>query len=273
MHLVSRLKKIVAAAFVIAPAMASAAPYTLTIDGVDPNSPPDVLAPGYTPTVRPGMFVALGNCVQAVGVSGACDVPQTVPVDLNTLATPTDVQNYNTANVTNLTNAVIFGYGLNVDQLIFHAFQSSFTVSGGNIVLPPGAVLEQTFEYLVGSTGGGSAGPGPDTFVAYDFSINRNVTISGGSLASPITQMVTQSARLTVGWTFDTLEIFGSDLLTFDLGADGQVQLRLLAEGPIQQGDPEVPIVLTSVVPVPPTVLLALLALGLMGFTRRRAAC
>jgi PEP-CTERM motif len=268
MNLIPALKKFAVLALFALPAVSFAATYTLTIDGVDPNSPPDVLAPGYAPSVLPGMFVALGNCVATPGAPNQCD--GVIPVDLNTLATPQDVLDNNAVNGINSTNAVIFGYGLKQDQLIFHLFQSNFDFTNGVVTTPGGVGLGQTFDFLVGGTGGGSAGLDPNGSITYQLDFARNVTVSGGSLNGPMSQLVHQHAELTIGWTFDTLMIFQSDLVDFDLGNDGHLQFRLLAEGPIQQGDPIIPIAFNNV-PAPSTLALALLGLGLAGMSRRKA--
>ena len=251
------------------PAFASAAPYTLTIEGVDVNSLPTVIL-GTPLTVGPGMFVGLGNCgtpispSNPVGTTNACD--GSVAVGTNPLATPQDVTDNNALFSINSSNAVIFGYGLTLDQVIFHQLQTAIDVTNG--VVNPGANIQQTFDFLVGSTGGGSAGTDPPaTSVLYDLDLARNVTISNGTVS--VTHLIHQLAQLSVGWIEDTLTIFASDLIDFDLGADGIVQLRLLAEGPITQGDPGVPVTF-GVVSSPTTLALMMFGLGLVGFCRRR---
>ena len=252
------------------PAFASAAPYTLSIEGVDVNNLP-VVTPGTPLTVLPGMFVGLGNCDAPIspnnptGTSNACT--GNPPVGTNPLATPQDVANNNALFSINSSNAVIFGYGLTLDQVIFHQLQAAIDVVNG--VVTPGSSVQQTFDFLVGDTGGGSAGPGPATAVIYDLHLARNVTISNGLVS--VTHLIDQLAQLSVGWDADTLTILASDVVAFDLGADGIVQLQLMAEGPITQGDPHIPVAF-GVVSSPTTLALMIFGLGLVGFSRRRTA-
>lgn len=252
------------------PALASAAPYTLSIEGVDVNNLP-VVTPGTPLTVLPGMFVGLGNCDAPISPSNPVGTTNTCvgnpPVGTNPLATPQDVANNNALFGINSSNAVIFGYGLTLDQVIFHQLQAAIDVANG--VVTPGGNIQQTFDFLVGDTGGGSAGPGPATAVIYDLDLARNVTISNGLVS--VTHLVHQLAQLSVGWDADTLTIFASDVIDFNLGLDGIVQLQLMAEGPITQGDPQIPVAF-GVVSSPTTLALMMFGLGLVGFSRRRAA-
>ncbi len=247
------------------PAFASAAPYTLSIEGVDVNNPSTPLA------VLGGMFVGLGNCGTLIGSSNPSgttnDCTGNPPVATNPLATPQDVTANNALFNINSSNAVIFGYGLPLDQVIFHRLQAAIDVNNG--VVTTGSNIAQPFDFLVGDTGGGSAGPGPDTAVIYDLDLARNVTITNGTVL--VTHLIHQLAQLSVGWAEDTLTIFASDVVDFDLGADGIVQLRLMAEGPITQGDPDVPVTF-GVVSSPTTLALMMFGLGLVGFSRRRVA-
>lgn len=250
-------------------ATAQSASYTITIEGVDLNALPDTAAPGYTPVVLAGMFVGMGNCNPTPGFLNSCD--GTVAVATNPLNNPQAVLDNNAMNGTNFSNAAIFGYGLLVDQMIFHAFSQSIDVTNG--VITGGTGLHQTFDFVVGPTGGGSAGPDPNLggagSVLYLLDFARNVTISGPSLANPITILVHQAAQLSVGWEVDTLLILPSDPVQFDLGADGFLELRLLGEGPIEQGDPEIGVQLNST-PVPLPSTLALAVLGLAALVRRK---
>lgn len=276
MDLKSTIGKWLAGALLVSAGVAAhAASYTITIEGVNPAAPPDTSAPGYTPTVLPGMFVGLGNCNPTPGFLNSCTGAP--PVATNPLNNAQAVIDNNNLNGTNFSNAAIFGFGLLVDQMIFHAFSQTIDVTGG--VITGGTGLNQTFDFVVGSTGGGSAGPDPLLGGAGSFSyvidFARNVTVSGGNLASPITILVHQSATLSVGWEVDSLMIDPSDLVQFDLGVDGILELRLLGEGPILAGDPEIEVLLSSrtqPVPLPSSLALALLGLGLMAQRRRRAA-
>lgn len=253
------------------PAFASAGAYTLSIEGVDVNNLP-VVTPGTPLAVLPGMFVGLGNCGTPIspsnppGTTNACTGSPSVAT--NPLATAQDVTDNNAAFSINSSNAVIFGYGLTLDQVIFHQLQAAIDVANG--VVTPGSSIQQTFDFLVGDTGGGSAGPGPTTSVIYDLDLARNVTISDGLLVS-VTHLVHQLAQLSIGWDVDTLTIFASNVVEFDLGTDGTVFLQLLGEGPITQGDPHVPVTF-GVVSSPTTLALMIFGLGLIGCARRRVA-
>jgi hypothetical protein len=266
---------LMAAAALAVPATASAALFTITIDGVDTSAAAiaqlelDIAAaPGAARPILPGMFVGLGNCNPVAGFGNSCD--GSAPVSNNPFTSAADVAANNALNGTNFSNGAIYGHGLPVDQMIFHRMQSSFDVTGG-VFTPPVAPLEQTFDFVVGSTGGGSAGPFVAPF-SFDYNLNftRNVRITGtDSLGGVIdvTQSVTQLARLSVGWFEDTLLVFESDPVTFNLGADGSIQVRLMAEGPITAGDPEIVVGITAV-PLPST--LALLGLGFIALARAR---
>lgn len=202
----------------------------------------------------------------APGFGNSCD--GSVPVATNPLNNTAAVDDNNTNNGTNFSYAAIYGYGLLVDQMIFHAFSQTVDVTSG--IVTGGTGLKQTFDFVAGSTGGGSAGPYPGPF-SYDLDFMRNVTISGGSLATPITRLVHQTATLTIGWDVDTLTINQSDLIDFDLGADGILSLRLLSEGPILQGDPDIPVLLDARLSVPLPSSLSLVLLGFGALARRRS--
>src|SRR5262245_48239979 len=109
------------AAFCCLPFQLQAVPFTLTIDGVDPAGP-STLPFGGTPTPLPGVFVGLGTC----STPGAPTPCIGTGVDLNTLSTPQQVADKNAEILNNtgvdpaFTNAVIFGFGFEMDQVIFH---------------------------------------------------------------------------------------------------------------------------------------------------------
>lgn len=261
------------AAMLAVPASSSAALFTITIEGVDTSVVPTVTV-GTPLSVLPGMFVGLGNCNPVAGFGNSCD--GSAAIANNPFTSPADVAANNALNGTNFSNGAIYGYGLPVDQMIFHRLQSSFNVTGG-VFTPPVSPLAQTFDFVVGSTGGGSAGPPPPAFggmgpgfFEYALNFTRNVRITGtDSLGAIIdlTQPVVQLARLSIGWIEDTLLVFESDPVTFNLGADGSIQVRLMAEGPITAGDPEIVVGITAV-PLPST--LALLGLGFVALGRLR---
>ena len=247
------LGRFLAALTFAASGWAAAAPYTLTIEGVDPGTVP-VVPLG---ALLPGMFVGLGDCGQ--GVSDPCNgLP---PIALNPLATAQDVIDANTLDGTNFSNAAIYGYGFALDQLIFHSYSKTFDFTGGVLDLTafdPGS-LQQDFDFVVGNTGGGSFG------FTNNVEVTRNIRITGPGGFDTGLIAIAQFADITVG-DEDTLTILQTPFTTISL-PDGNLQFRFLAEGPITAGDPAVPGELIAAVPVPTT--LALVGLGLLGFARR----
>lgn len=253
------------------PTIAAAAQFTMTIEGVDPGSPPSAMI--ALPV--PGMFVGLGVCNPVANVGNSCNgSPPTPAVALNPLATPLQVQEWNQLNGTNFTNAAIFGYGHPVDQVIFHQLTFQFQVGNAGVT-PIGAnTPAQAFDFVVGNTGGGSAGVGGGGFL-HTLNLARRVRIYDGNTVYLDTN-VTQWAELLIGDYEDTLNILASDAVSVNLGASGTIrfQLKGLAH-PVTAGDPDLPILLNSV-PLPST--FGLVALGLVlaglggGWRRGRAA-
>lgn len=246
-----------------APAWGFANPitFTMTIDGVDPSTPPAESDPH---PVRPGMFVGLGDCsADAAAVNHCTGSP---PVSNNPLGTPDKVSSANAINGTNLSNAAIYGYGLPLDQVIFHAFSAQFTVTGG--VIDGSNIFSQAFDFIVGNTGGGSNGLGNYTAGLF---LARTVRIVGTN-GVDVSAVIAQEADLTIGTFVDTLQIFQANH-RFDLGPGvGFVRVVLSAEGPVTEGDPgvDVGISLDDVaLPLPSTLPLLGLGLAVMGSMRR----
>ena len=268
------LLSLMTALAVALPASVLASPFVITIDGVDTSASAIAavqaaiaLSPGTARPVLAGMYLPLGNCNTTPGLPNSCD--GSASVGTNPLASVADVEASNLLNGTNFSSAAIYGYGLPLDQMILHRFESSFDVSGGVFTPPATGAFAQAFDFIVGSTGGGSAGSG--TF-DYNLDLVRSVRIMGvddlGNLID-LVQLVHQAARLTVGWDADTMLVFASDAVTFDLGASGNVQVRLMAEGPITAGDPDIGVGITAV-PEPSTFALLWLAIGVARIARRR---
>ena len=265
---------LITAATLALPTAASA--YVITIVGYDPltTTAPPAGAPGPNPNNPfPSVFVGLGDCV-GPGFPNSCVGSPTPPIGTNPMANPADVVTQNILHGTNYTNAAIAGYGFNLDQVIFHSFMQPTT----------GGTYQQGFEFVVGSTGGGSAGLCPPcTSFDYIIDLARNVTVSNDAQTNSVTQLIHQMARLTVSFSDeDTLLIYATDDPTFgtggptafNLGADGTVFVTLGGAGPVIQGDPDTDVIITSIpaapLPLPSTLAMFSLGLGLAGFVRAK---
>src|ERR1043166_2421987 len=264
MHLRLPLALIAAAIAAIGVATDSSATlYTIEIEGVNVAVVPSVTI-GTPNPILPGMFVGLGDCGQ--GVSSPCN--GSPPIDNNPLASAADVATANANDGTNYSNAAIYGYGLPLDQVIFHAYSAQFNYSGG-VVTPVGSNLPaQEFDFVVGNTGGGSLG------FTNSIALTRKVRIFDPTPGGVDTgfQSVSQSGTITIGDQMDVLMILASTPLPLDLGSDGMIIVEFQAEGPIPAGDPDVVIALSGVaaLPLPPTIALLGLGLGLLGSMRGR---
>ncbi|MCM8594085.1 hypothetical protein [Accumulibacter sp.] len=247
-----------------APALTSAAQFTLTVAGVDPLTVP--VAPLSSPA--PGMFVGLGDCSADPLAGNACN--GTGSVGTNPLRTAQDVLDTNRLNGTDFSNAATYGYGFALDQVIFHQISVAFDVVNG-VVIPVGAgTLDQGFDFIVGQTGGGSNGGGPSSFFQTSLDLARRVTIADQSKVY-FDALVPQPALLTIGYYEDTLSISASDPVVVDLGDRGKMTFQLAGlDQPITQGDPGVPILFSA--PLPSSFALLGLGLGLLALASRRGA-
>lgn len=245
------------------PTMVSATQFTFTVAGVDPLTVP--AAPLAQPL--PGMFVGLGVCSSDPLAANACT--GSPAVGLNPLRTALDVQNNNVLNGTNFSNAATYGYGFQLDQVIFHQISFQFDVTN-SVVSPVNATTpEQGFDFVVGSTGGGSHGNGPQGF-RHDLVFGRNVRIVDANNVVYFDNTVEQEADLTIGYFEDTLNIYASPVVRVDLGSAGSMRFQLRGLGhPVTAGDPGIPIELFDL-PLPSTIALMGLGLGLMGLLARR---
>lgn len=247
-----------------APTLASAAQFTLTVAGVDPLTVPAV--PLSSPA--PGMFVGLGVCSTSPLAGNACN--GTGSVGMNPLRTAQDVLDTNRLNGTDFSNAATYGYGFELDQVIFHQLSVPFDVVNG-VVVPAGAgTLGQGFDFIVGQTGGGSNGGDPSRFFQNSLDLARRVTIADQSNVY-FDALVHQPAVLTIGYYEDTLNISASNPVIVGLGDWGKMSFRLAGlDQPITQGDPEVPILFSA--PLPSSFALLSLGLGLLALASRRGA-
>ena len=268
---------LITAATLALPTVASA--YVITIVGYDPvtTTAPPAGAPGPNPNNPfPSVFVGLGDCgtvSTTPAVPNSCVAP---PIGISNLNNQAAVNTNNTlfglVPPHAYTYAAIAGYGFKLDQVIFHPF--SQTTSGGT--------FQQGFDFVVGSTGGGSAGPfAPPFSLDYLVDLARDVTVSNDANTNSVTHLIHQTARLTVGWLDeDTLLIYATNDATFgtggptsfNLGADGTVFVTLGAAGPVTQGDPDTDVIITSInaVPLPSTLAMFSLGLGRAGFVRAK---
>ncbi|MBL8399416.1 MAG: PEP-CTERM sorting domain-containing protein [Candidatus Accumulibacter sp.] len=198
------------------------------------------------------IFSGLGVCGTGP-IQGACEVPQTAQPGIGTVGN----------------GAPTWGLGLPYDMVRLQALNIN---ADTNI---PGALngLLQNFDFAVGDTGGGSAGPClPGPFpncgqgVDYTLNFSRPITVNG------VTQTLNQTAKLTIGWSADTLTINRANV-RFTL-PQGQLTLVFSASQPLTaDGDPpgDMPILMDlspAVVPEPSS--LALFGVALAGFAVRR---
>ena len=226
--------------------------------------------------ILPGMFVGLGACGTPSGSPGCMGPP---PVSDNPLTNPAEVAAASVGLVNPYTNAAIYGYGLPLDQVIFHSTTVGFDLTAGVVTwmtlgnIPP----RQAFDFVVGNTGGGSycsdaLCTGDTWTTTFDFGLGgRTFRITGPLYDSGIITF-SQTAHLTVGFDEDTLMIDPSDPIPTFITPDGMFDLILGAEGPVTAGDPGVPIIVSAPIPLPPTLALLGLGLAVLGLRRRQRA-
>ena len=273
---------LITAAALALPTAASA--YIISIAGYDPvtTTAPPAGPPGPNPNnPYPSVFVGLGNCgttSTTPAVDNSCQAP---PIGINNLNNQAAVDSNNAlfglVFPHAYTYAAIAGFGFKLDQVIFHPFNQ--TTSGGT--------FQQGFDFVVGSTGGGSAGPFASPFsLDYLVDLARDVTVSNDANTNSVTHLIHQTARLTISWgDEDTLMIYASNDPVFgtmfggsgmpeefNLGADGKVFVTLGRAGPVTQGDPDTDVIITSInaVPLPSTLAMFSLGLVLAGFVRAK---
>ena len=96
----------------------------------------------------------------------------------------------------------------NFDELHVAAFTDTFTITVADGVVHRDV---NPFTYIVGNTG-----PDSDLGPLADFAVPRSFSVNGGAA-----QNITQMGQVDIGFFEDTYEFFVGATVTFDLGADG----------------------------------------------------